>query len=133
MSAILNTKRAAERRLLTLNLPVAFENVDFTPNTGVYLKTQFQIQNPDDPVIGDKYYRERINFQVFVTDDLGKGTANALTVAESIRNLFQKGSFMSEVGTNIYVLDTPRISGSVVTKERLVVPVMIDLVAEVFN
>jgi hypothetical protein len=133
MSAILNTKRAAERKLLTLGFPVAFENVDFTPNTGVYLKTQFQIQSPDDPVIGDTYYRERINFQVFVTDDLGKGTANALTVAEAVRNLFEKSSFMDESGTHIYVLSTPRISGSAVTKDRLVVPVIIDLVAEVFN
>ena len=133
MSAILNTKRAAERKLLTLGFPVAFENVEFTPNTGVYLKSQFQVQNPDDPVIGDKYYRERINFQVFVTDDLGQGTANALTVAEAVRALFTKGSFMDEAGTHIYVLDTPRISGSSVTKERLVVPVMISLVAEVFN
>ncbi len=133
MSAILNTKRAAERKLSTLGFPVAFENVDFTPNTGVYLKTQFQIQSPDDPVIGDKYYRERISFQVFVTDDLGKGTANALSVAESVRNLFEKGSYMDESGTHIYVLNTPKISGVVVTKERLVIPILIDLVAEVFN
>lgn len=133
MSAILNTKRAAERKLSTLAYPIAFENVEFTPNTGVYLKTQFTIQSPDDPVIGDRYYRERITFQVFVTDDLGKGTANALTVAESIRALFDKGSTMNEAGTNIYVLNTPRISGSMVTKERLVVPIMIDLVVEVFS
>lgn len=133
MSAILNTKRAAERKLLTLGFPVAFENVDFTPSSGVYLKTQFQIQNPDDPVIGDNYYRERISFQVFVTDDLGKGTANALTVAEDVRNLFGKGSFIDESGTHIYVLQTPKISGSAVTKDRLVVPILIDLVAEVFN
>lgn len=133
MSAILNTKRAAERKVSTLGYPVAFENVDFTPNTGVYLKTQFQVQNPDDPVIGDRYYRERITFQVFVTDDLGKGTANALTVAETVRALFAKGETFDEAGTKIYVLNTPKISGVLVAKDRLVVPIIIDLVAEVFN
>ena len=133
MSAILNTKRLTERRLNTLSIPVAYENASFTPPSTAYLRVQFSIRTPDDPVIGDKYYRERISLQVFVADQLNIGTANAISIAESVKALFPKGETFDELGTNIYVLTTPRISGSVVTRERLIVPVLIDLVAEVFN
>ena len=133
MSAILNTKRASERRLNTLGLPIAFEGSSFTPPNSLYLRCQFQIRNPDDPVIGDKYYRERIQFQVFVADVLNTGTGNALEKAELVRGLFPKGHTLIESGTRIYVLGTPQISGTIITNDRLVVPVMIDLVAEVYS
>lgn len=133
MSAILNTKRMAERRLNTLGYETAYEGKSFVPPTGLYLRTQFTIQPPEDPVIGDRYYRERITFQVFVAAKLNEGTGEALEVAEEIRQLFKKGQTFNEAGTNIYVLATPQIAGTVVTVDRLVVPVLIELVAEVFE
>ena len=133
MSAILNTKRALERRLSTLGYPTAYESSNFTAPDTLYLRTQFVINTPDDPVIGDRYYRERIIFQVFVADQLNKGTAGAITVAEQIRSLFDKGLVLNEGTTSIYVLGTPRIAGSLVTTERLVVPVSIEVLAEVFS
>jgi Bacteriophage related domain of unknown function len=132
MSAITDTKKAAERRLATLNYPTSYEGVSFTaPDT--YLQTQFQIGTPEDPVIGDKYYRERITFQVFVTDLVNIGTANAYSKAQEIRQLFDKGLTLIEGATRIYVLGTPQVSGSIVTNDRLIVPVLIDLIAEVYT
>jgi len=132
MSAILDTKRALERRLNTLGLPTAYESSNFTAPEGLYLRAQLIVNTPEDPVIGDKYYRERITFQVFVADRLNIGTANAFTVAEQIRSLFDKGLVLNEGSTSIYILGTPRVAGSVVTTERLVVPVSIEILAEVF-
>ena len=134
-SPIVNAKRAAERRLGTLSpaVPIAYEGVSFTPPATMYLRCQFTVNPPDDPVIGDRYYRERIVFQVFVVDVANKGTATALSKAEDIRQLFKKGLTMVESGTNIYVLDTPQVSGTVVAQDRLVVPVLINLVAEVYQ
>lgn len=134
-SPITNIKRAAERMLsgLTPSVPIAYESVSFAPPSGMYMRVQFQIQRPDDPVIGDLYYRERMTMQVFVIDAANKGTAGAIAKAESIRDLFKKGTTMVESGTNIYVLDTPQISGSAVVDDRLIVPVFINLVGEVMT
>jgi len=134
-SPILNAKRACERKLNTLvpSLPIAYESAKFDAPQGMYLRTQFVIQTPDDPTIGSKYYRERITFQVFVAAKTNEGTAEAFAVAETIRALFTKGTTMIEGGNNIYVLNTPQISGSVLTTDRLIVPVLINLVVEVFN
>ena len=134
-SPILNAKKAVERRLATLlpSLPTSYEGVKFTPPSSMYLRTQFQLQSPDDPVIGDSYYRERITFQVFVVDTLDKGTALAISKAEEIRSLFAKGTTMQEDGNNIYVLTTPQLTGTAITNDRLVVPVLVTLVVEVYK
>ena len=132
-SPISSTKRAVERRLNTLSpsVPIAYENVSFVPPTGMYLRTQFTIQNPDDPVYGSGYYREQITFQVFVCEELNKGTTTAQTKAEAIRTLFTKGTSFTEDDYRIHVLQTPQIAGSVVTSDRLVIPVLIGLTVEV--
>lgn len=132
MSAILSTKKAAEQRLATLGIPTAYENAEFTPVANQkYLRVQFVIQSPDDPTLGDRYYRENIQLQVFVCDILNKGTTSAITTAESIRDLFPKGWSTQEGIYRISNFSTPRISGSAKTTDRLVVPVLIDLITEV--
>jgi hypothetical protein len=132
-SPISSTKRAVERRLNTLSplVPIAYENISFVPPTGMYLRTQFTIQNPDDPVYGAGYYREHITFQVFVCEELNKGTVSAQTKAEAIRTLFTKGTSFTEDDYRIHVLRTPQIAGSIVTSDRLVIPVLIGLTVEV--
>ena len=135
MSAILNIKKAAERRLATAfpATQIAYENVKFDPPASMYFRTQFLVSPPDDPVIGDAYYRERLQFQIFVVDKVNAGTANAYSVAEQIRAVFSKATTMQEQGTNIYVLRTPQVSGSIVASDRMVVPVIVTLVGEVFT
>ena len=134
MSAILNTKRAVERLILTSfpGVKIAFEGSKFTaPDTELYLRTQLRIDKPDDPTIYDTYYRERISFQVFVVDVINIGTAGAFQVAENIKAIFHKGLTIKELSTNIYVLNTPQIAGAMPASGRLVVPVIINLIAEV--
>lgn len=132
MSAILSTKKAAEQRIATLGIPTAYENSAFTPVANQkYLRVQFLIQPPVDPTLGDKYYRENIQLQVFVCDLLNQGTASSITTAETIRALFAKGWSAQEGIYRISNFSTPRISGSAKTSDRLVTPVLIDLVTEV--
>lgn len=132
MSAILATKKAAEQRLATLGIPTAYENAEFTPVASQeYIRVQFVIQSPDDPVLGDRYYRENIQLQVFVCGLLNKGTASAITTAESIRALFAKGWSTQEGIYRISNFSTPKISGTAKTSDRLVVPLLIDLITEV--
>jgi hypothetical protein len=134
MSPILSTKKAVEVRLSTLGIPTAYENAEFTPVANqVYLRVQLQVQSPEDPTIGDLYYRERTQLQVFVCSLLNQGTASGITTAESIRSLFAKGTFLSQDGYRIYITTTPQIKGSIKTSDRLVTPVMIDITTDVFN
>ena len=133
-SPITNAKRALERRLATLapSVPIAYEGVNFKPPAGMYLRTMFNVSTPDDPVLGDLYYRERLTFTVLVCDVLNKGTTTATEKAEQIRALFPKGLTLTETN-KIYILRTPQIQGSGITTDRLVVPVSISVVVEVFN
>lgn len=134
MSILTTTKKLIENRLKTLSpLPaIAWENVSFTaPSDGsLYLRCTMQVRNPDDTCIGSEYYRENIVFNVYVLDKLNIGTGNALNVAENIRTLFKKKTTLEEGTTRVQVLSTPRIAGSVVTNDRLVVPISIELTVE---
>jgi glutamine phosphoribosylpyrophosphate amidotransferase len=136
MSAILNTKRACERALVALlpTIPIAFENVSFNPPTDkLYIRTQFAVRSLTDPVLSSKYYRENISFQVFVIGLPNVGTSAAISVAEQIRNRFDKGTCFTETGMRLMILNTPQISSSGIVENRLVIPVLIDVAAEVFK
>lgn len=132
--AIAEIKKALERRLnaLTPTVQTAFEGVSFKPTPGtMYQRAQLRIDDPDDPVLGKGYYRERVQFQVFVVDETNKGTGNAIARAELIREAFKKGTSLTESGVVMHVLETPRISGATSATDRVVVPVLINVVAEV--
>jgi hypothetical protein len=133
-SPINNAKRALERRLSTLtpSVPIAYEAVKFTPPATMYLACMFNVQQPEDPVLGDLYYRERLSFTVLVCDVLNKGTSTAIEKAEQIRALFPKGLVLTETD-KIYILSTPQIQGTTITQDRLIVPVTMSIVVEVFR
>lgn len=135
-SPIINVRKACDRKLKALfhTTKIAVEAVAFTPpSDALYIRTQYVIRNPEDVVIGSRYYREQISFQVFVIDVANKGVGNALDVAETIRNEYEKGTFIDEGGTRIHVWETPQVAGTMVVENRVVVPVIINLVAEVYK
>lgn len=133
--AIIEIKKAAERKLSTLTpaVPTAYEGVSFTPPNTMYQRVQFTIQTPDDPVLGTGFHRERMQLQVFVVGAANKGTSEVINRAELIRNHFAKGLVLQEGNVKIHVLKTPQIAGNTVVSERVICPVLIDLVAEVYS
>lgn len=133
--AIIEIKRAAERKLsaLTPAIPTAWEGVSFNPPAGLYQRVQFTIQSPDDPVLSVGFHRERMTMQVFVVGDANKGTSEVIARAELIRLHFAKGLTLQEGNVKIHVLRTPQIAGTSVASERVVCPVLIELVAEVYS
>lgn len=134
MSILKTTKKLVENRLKTLSPlpPIAWEGVSFVPPADgkLYLRCTLQIRQPDDTCIGGDYYRENAVFNVYVLDKLNIGTGNALGIAEDIRTLFKKGTVLQEGTTRVHILTTPRIAGSVVTNDRLVTPISIELTVE---
>lgn len=134
--AILEIKRAAERKLaeLTPVIPTAYESLAFTqPNSGMYQRVQFNINSPDDPTLGVGFHRERITMQVFISGEANKGTGEVLARAEMVRQLFRKGTFMLEGNIRIHVLSTPQIAGVSTYDARVVCPVLVELVGEVYS
>lgn len=133
--AIIEIKRAAERRLSTLSpvLPTAYEGVTFNPPDGLYQRVQFTIQTPDDPVLGTGFHRERVTMQIFIVGAANKGTSEVITRAELIRNHFTKGLVLQEGNVKIHVLKTPQVAGNTVVSERVICPVLIELVAEIYS
>jgi len=134
MSAIITTKKLVETRLKTLSpsLPIAWESVSMTPPSdgSKYLRCNLTIGKPDDKCKGGSYYRESCTFNVYVLDKLNIGTVSSLTTAEAIRSLFSKGTSFEEGSTRVSILNTPHIAGCVVTSDRLVVPISIQLTVE---
>lgn len=133
--AILEIKRAAERHLSTLTpvIPTGWEGVSFTPPETLYQRVQLSVQSPEDPVLGTGFHRERVTLQVFIAGKTNKGTSEVITQAELLRNHFKKGTVFVEGNVKIHVLSTPQIAGTSVVSDRVICPVLIELVAEVYS
>ena len=131
--SVLKTERALIKHLNTLtpSLPTAYEGASFTPTSATYQRIQFRISPPDDPVLGTGYYRERIEMQIFVNTASNKGTGEALSRAELLRQHFKKSTTLTEDGMLIHILETPRIAGTIVVGDRVICPVLIPVTAEV--
>ena len=133
---ILNTKKAAERLLLSITpvIPTGFEGVNFDPPVdSIYQRCQFRIDSPTDPTFPAGYHRENIEMQVFIAGVKGEGTADVLARAELIRQVFYKSRSFVEGATRIHILRTPQIGSVFPTQDRVVVPVLIPLTAEVYQ
>ena len=131
--SVLKTQKGLIKHLnlLVPAVPTAYEGASFNAPATIYQRLQFRINQPDDPVLGTGYYRERIEMQIFVNAPTNKGTGEALTRAELLRTHFKKGTTISEDGILIHILETPQISGTVAFGDRIICPVLIDVVAEV--
>jgi Bacteriophage related domain of unknown function len=136
MSEILNIKKALERRLMSITPAIAtgFEGVEFDPPVdAMYQRVQFMIMPPVDPTFGVGYHREQLQLQVFLADIKGQGTSNVLERAELLRNTFAKGLALVEGTTRIFVLRTPQIGSVNTVQDRIIVPVLIPVIAEVYS
>jgi hypothetical protein len=134
MGAILDVRRACENRLASITpvVPTFYEGQAAESPNGLYQRCQFNILPPEDPVFPAGYHRERIEFQVFILCKKGEGTGEAYERAELIRNTFYKSLTLLEGTTQIHILRTPSIGTAIPTTDRLVIPVIIGMIAEVY-
>ena len=134
--AILSIKRALERHLglLTPAISTAYENVPFTPVAGTpYQRVVVVTDKVVNPVMGSEYYREEGELQIFLAYPIGKGSKDALTRAELIQSHFKRGNVLIEDNVRVNFYRTGKIQGSLLTTDRLIVPVVIPYVAEVLT
>lgn len=113
------------------SVPTAFEGVDFDPPESLYQRVQLVPRRPDNTVMGDDYYREVLDLQVFISAPKGQGLGDALDQAERLRDTFPRGWHRQEQNVRLNVLRTPQIGSAMTLDARIVVPVYIDFVCEV--
>ena len=132
---IKKTKIILEQRLATgfPSLSIAYPNVSFTPPDSLYLRCQMVVKKPEDPVRGSAYRRENIDFQVFVVAPYNKGEGEALDIASQVAELFKRGTSISGTGIIVQVFESPQIGGSGIAGNRLIIPVITNVVTQVFN
>lgn len=132
---ILNIKKAFEKRLATLSpaIATAYEGVSFTPTTAPYQRVMLVPSQPLNPTMGTEHYREVGSFQVFLNYPANKGSGEAIARASQIRTLFKRGTTLIEDSTEVKILTTPQISGNSIVQDRIVVPVIISYIADVFE
>lgn len=132
---ILNIKKAFEKRLATLSpaIATAYEGVSFTPTIAPYQRVMLVPSQPLNPTMGSSHYREAGSFQVFLNYPANKGSGEAIARASQIRLLFKRGTALIEDTTEVKILTTPQISGSSIVQDRIVVPVIISYIADVFE
>lgn len=131
----LYVKRGFEKQLKSIDpdFPTAYENVSFEPSDSPYQRCKLVPSRPENPSIGDNYYREVGQFIVFLCYPVNQGTVDVFTKAAEIRDHFSRGFSFTESGIQITIEYTPQIAGGMNVEDRYIVPVIIEYFAEILK
>jgi|APGre2960657404_1045060.scaffolds.fasta_scaffold00061_10 hypothetical protein len=132
-----NIRRAFEKAVTALSpeIDTFYENAPSVKPTQkkAYQKLQLIPFRTENPTIGDNYYREVGEFQVFLSYPSREGTDKALEKAQEIKDYFFRGNTLLENETEIIIERTPFVDRGVVIDDRYVVPVIIQYFASVLK
>ena len=134
MSNVL-ARGALQTKLATITpaIATAYENVEYKPVEGTpYQAVYFMPANPENPTMGDDYYRLIGIFQINLFYPLRDGTGTAEARAELIRTTFKRGTSMTNGSLTVIVNKTPEIVPGVVDEDRWLIPVKIRWYAGVY-
>ena len=112
----------------------AFEGTGFEPKGDTpYQKVCLLPLNPENPTLGDDYYREIGVFQIMLMYPKDKGTGAIQEQAELIQKHFKRGTTLIKDDKVIIINRTPSISSVNLNNARLEVTVRISYYCEIFN
>jgi len=107
-------------------LDTAWENISYTPVVGTPYQAAYVMPAiPDNPTMGDDFYREQGIFQISLFYPLQEGTAIAEARAQLIRTTFKRGTSMTSGGVTVRIDKTPEIGAGRVDGDRWHIPVKI--------
>jgi hypothetical protein len=114
---------------------IAWENMYFptAANRVPYQKINLLPATPENPTMGDGFYREVGIFQITLVYPLQLGTGDAFTRAELIRQTFPRGSSFSNGGVTVNIIKTPEIRPAMIDDEAYQLPVRVSYYADIFN
>lgn len=127
-------RQALETRLLELDdtIPIAWENVSFTPPSTIYQRAFILLATTSNPTFGDAHARESGIFQVSVVAPNGGGSAEAIEQAERIRNWFPRGLSLPKGDILVRILNTPSVAPAIYETKNYVIPVSIPFMCDVY-
>ena len=132
--SIVNVRAALETKLngMTPALPTSWENIPYIPVAGTAYQEAYVLPaTPDNPTLGDGFYREQGIFQITLLYPLQAGTATAAARAQLIRTTFKRGTSMVSGAVTVRVDRTPEISPGRVDGDRFSIPVKIRFFADI--
>ena len=129
-------KAALEARVVAIAspLPTRWENVVFVPPTdgSAFQHVDIISAPPDNPTLGDGFYRELGLMQVTLSYPLGNGSGACYAKAEAIRAWFPRGLTLTSGGITVHIQRTPAIGPKLPSTDRFVLPVTVRWCADVF-
>jgi len=134
--SLVTIRSLLEQRLngITPAISYAWENSPFTPVNGIpYAKIFLLSSTPENPTLGDGFYRENGIFQVSLLYPLSVGSSTAATRAELIRTTFKRGTSMISGNITVRIPKTPKIAQGVVDTDRWHVPVSIPFFVDIIS
>jgi len=126
--SIVSVRAALETKLnaITPALATAWQNDPYTPVPGTpYQQVYLLPAKPENPTMGDAFYREQGILQVTLMYPLQVGPGTAEARADVIRTAFSRGTSMLSGSVTVIVEQTPEISAGRVDGDRWAVPVKI--------
>lgn len=128
-------RRALEVFLAELqpNFPTAWENDDFEESDIAYQQVNLLFAKPDNPTMGDGFYRQRGIFQVTLRFPQNTGSQAAAEHAEMIREAFKRGLSLEADGVTTKIDETPEVSEGRNIEGRYVILVRIRFYADIFE
>lgn len=126
--SIVSVRAALETKLngMTPALQTVWENIPYIPVAGTpYQQAWLLPASPENPTLGDNFYREQGIFQISLMYPLQGGTATAAARAELIRTTFKRGTSMVSGSVTVRIDRTPEISPGRVDGDRFSIPVKI--------
>lgn len=126
--SIVSVRAALQTKLngMTPALATSWEAVGYTPVTGTaYQEAYVMPAQPDNPTLGDGFYRAQGIFQISLKYPPGVGTATAEARAELIRTAFKRGTTLTSGAVKVTIPTTPEIGQGRVDGDRWMIPVKI--------
>ena len=133
-----NIRLAFEKKLIAMPSGLgasktAFENVTFTPTVGTaYQRSTLAPITPENPTLGDGYFREVGFYQVVLSYPKGEGVGNITTMAELVQDYFKRGTTLVEGSDKIIVDRTPQISPVYINDTRAEITIRIRYYSDQF-
>ena len=127
-------KAALETRLKAMpnSLATAWENVSFNPPADPYQRADLLPGAPENPTLGDAFYREVGIFQVTLFYPLDGGGGVVYAMAEAVRDWFPRGLTLTSGGISLTISGTAEISPKYRDNDRFVLPIRIRYFAHIF-
>ena len=121
-------RQAFEKKLALLipKLPVAYENVQFSPVPNIpYQRVNMLPAMPDNRIQGSANYFERGVFQITLCYPQGVGPGAAEAQSQLLRTHFKRGTALLEAGLTVTITETPRVAPARLEGDRYEIPISV--------